>query len=178
MSTDSIVATQVFIEATALFCCLVGYCTKDLRLRAAKCGRMEAMRGTLRTLRLAQWAMLGSILLYAVVGEVLGSRARGADPALSYVFTTMGVAIVGVIFVVRRTLVLRSAETLATHPDDSLTLNHWKSGYIATYALCEALAVFGLVLRFLGNRFEQSLPFYIGGFVLLFFFGPRDPEAA
>ena len=122
-----------------------------------------------------QWTMLGSILLYAVVGEVLSSRTRGVDPSLSYVFTTVGVAIVGVIFVVRRTLVLRSAETLATHPDDSLTLNHWKSGYIATYALCEALALFGLVLRFRGCDFRQSLPFYAGGFVLLFFFGPRDP---
>ncbi len=135
------------------------------------------MRGTIRTLRVVQWAMLGSILLYAVVGEVLGRGARAVDPSLSYFFTTVGVAIVGVIFVVRRTLVLRSAENLASHPDDSLTLNHWKSGYIATYALCEALALFGLILRFMGCRFQQSLPFYIGGFVLLFFFGPHEPVA-
>jgi hypothetical protein len=119
--------------------------------------------------------MLGSILLYAVAGELLGSSVRAANASLSYVFTTAGVSIVGVIFVVRRTLVLRSAESLASHPDDSLTLNHWKSGYIATYALCEALALFGLVLRFTGCSFQQSLPFYIGGFVLLFFFGPRQP---
>jgi hypothetical protein len=136
------------------------------------------MQGTLRTLRTVQWAMLGGILLYAVVGEVLGSGARAANPSLSYVFTTAGVAIVGVIFVVRRTLVLRSAESLASRPDDSLTLNHWKSGYLATYALCEALALFGLVLRFTGCTFQQSLPFYIGGFVLLFFFGPRQPVSA
>src|SRR5579872_1885332 len=103
------------------------------------------MRETLRTLRFLQWAMLGSILLYAVVGEAVNLHTRGADSGLSYVFTTLGVAIVGVIFVVRRTLVLRSAENLLAHPDDSLTLNHWKSGYIATYALCEALALFGLV---------------------------------
>jgi hypothetical protein len=122
--------------------------------------------------------MLGSILLYAVVGEVLGSGARAVDPSLSYVFTTAGVAIVGVIFVVRRTLVLRSAESLASHPDDSLTLSHWRSGYIATYALCEALASFGLILRFMGVNFQQSLPFYIGGFVLLFFFGPQEPASA
>jgi hypothetical protein len=136
------------------------------------------MRGTIRTLRAVQSAMLGSILLYAVVGEVLGSGAMAADPSLSYVFTTAGVAVVGVIFVVRRTLVLRSAESLASHPDDALTLGHWKSGYIATYALCEALALFGLVLRFMGFNFQQSLPFYIGGFVLLFFFGPREPAHA
>jgi len=97
---------------------------------------------------------------------------------LSYVFTTAAVAIVGAIFVVRRTLVLRSAESLVSDPDDPITLNHWKSGYIATYALCEALALFGLILRFTGCNFQQSLPFYLGGFVLLFFFGPQDPVAA
>ena len=135
------------------------------------------MRGTIRTLRAVQWTLLGSILLYAVAGEVLGFRAKPPDPSLSYVFTTAGVAIVGVVFVVRRTLVLRSAENLAAHPEDSLTLNHWKSGYIVTYALCEALALFGLVLRLMGFRFEHSLPFYAGGFVLLFLFGPREPAA-
>jgi hypothetical protein len=136
------------------------------------------MRGTIRTLRVVQWAMLGSILLYAAVGEVLGSGARAADPSLSYFFSTAAVAIVGAIFVVRRTLVLRSAESLASHPDDPISLRHWKSGYFATYALCEALALFGLVLRFMGFNFQQDLPYYIGGFVLLFFFGPREPVTA
>jgi hypothetical protein len=128
--------------------------------------------------RAVQWSMLGSILLYAVGGEVLGSGARAVDPSLSYVFATASVAIVGVIFVVRRTLVLRSAESLAAHPDDALTINHWRNGYIVTYALCEALALFGLILRFTGVNFQQSLPYYIGGFVLLFFFGPREPVSS
>jgi len=136
------------------------------------------MKGTIRVLRLVQWGMLGSILLYAVVGEVAGSSAGVANDALRYPYTTAGVAIVGAIFVVRRTLVLRSAESLASHPDDSLTLNHWKNGYIATYALCEALALFGLVLRFTGSDFQQSVPYYVGGFVLLFFFGPQEPAHA
>jgi hypothetical protein len=133
------------------------------------------MQGTLRTLRAVQWTMLASIVLYALVGEVLGGAKGSAGPALDYIFTTAGVAIVGIILVVRRTLVLRTAENLASHPDDSLTLSHWKSGYIATYTLCEALGLFGLVLRFTGCTFQQSLPFYIGGVVLLTFFAPRQP---
>jgi hypothetical protein len=27
-----------------------------------------------------------------------------------------------------------------------------------------------------GFGFQQSVPFYLGGFVLLFFFGPRQPS--
>lgn len=136
------------------------------------------MRGTIRALRAAQWAMLLSILLCAAGGEVLRRSARPVDPTLNYIFTTAGVAIVGVIFVIRRTLVWRSAKTLASHPDDPITLSHWRSGHIATYALCEGLAIFGLILCFLGANFQQSLPFYLGGFVLLLFFGPRELVAA
>lgn len=135
------------------------------------------MRNVLRTLRAVQWAMLASVILYAAVGEFLGPRATGVDPALSYLFSTLAVGIVGTIFVVRRTLVQRAAASLASHPDDSLSLNHWKSGYIATYALCEALALFGLVLRFRGSQMQQSLLFYIGGFVLLMFFRASEPAA-
>jgi hypothetical protein len=136
------------------------------------------MRGTLKILRAAQWGMSGSIVLYAVMGEVLRLRAKTPDPSLSYVFTTAGVAIVGVIFVVRRTLVLRSAEGLAAHPDDALSLSHWKNGHIVTYILCDVLGLFGLASRFVGDNFQQSLPYYIGGFVLLLFFGPKKPLAS
>jgi len=136
-----------------------------------------SMIRALKTLRAVQWAMLASILLYGVVGELAGPRARAVDPALSYLFTTLAVAVVGTIFVVRRTLVLRAAESLATHPDDDLSLSHWRTGYLATYALCEALALFGLVQRFLGCTLEQSLLYYVGGFVLIFFFRPRRPAS-
>jgi hypothetical protein len=90
----------------------------------------------------------------------------------------LAVAVVGVIFVVRRTLVLRSGQSLASHPDDAVTLAHWKNGYVATYALCDALALFGLTLRLMGSTLQQSLLFYIGGFVLLLFFAPREPVVA
>ncbi|HEV3307023.1 MAG TPA: hypothetical protein VGZ91_11335 [Candidatus Sulfotelmatobacter sp.] len=139
---------------------------------------IHAMKSALRTLRVVQWAMLVSIVLYAFLGEVVGSRARAVDPSFSYIFSTAAVAVVGAIFVVRRTLVLRSAESLAAHPDDPITLRHWRSGYFATYGLCEALALFGFALRLLGFNFQQSLLFYAGGFVLLFFFGPKEPVAS
>ena len=137
-----------------------------------------SMTRALKTLRAVQWSMLASILLYVLLGELVGPRARGVDASLSYIFSTLAVGIVGTIFVVRRTLVQRAAASLATHPDDSLSLNHWQTGYIATYSLCEALGLFGLVLRFRGCPLQQSLLFYIGAFVLLFFFSPRQPVSA
>ena len=135
------------------------------------------MTKALKTLRAVQWSMLASILLYGVVGEGLRPAVRAVDPALSYLFTTLAVAIVGAIFVVRRTLVMRAAESLVSQPEDTLSLNHWRTGYLATYALCEALALFGLIQRFLGCALQQSALYYLGGFVLLFFFRARQPAS-
>ena len=134
------------------------------------------MRDAVKLLRTVQRTLLGSVVLSAIVGEVVGPLRASANPTVSYVLTTVGVAVVGMILVVRRTLILRSATTLAGKPEDGLTLHHWKTGYLATYTLCETLALFGLILRFVGFRFQQSVPFYVGGFVLLFFFGPREPS--
>jgi hypothetical protein len=133
------------------------------------------MGEALKLLRIVQLAMMATVVAYAVVGQVADFGPRAMNPALNYGLTTTAVMIVGVIFIVRRTLVMRSAESLADHPQDALALNHWKTGYLATYVLCEVLAVFGLVLRLLGGTFQQSLPFYISGIVLLFFFSPRPP---
>ena len=136
------------------------------------------MPRALKTLRLVQWSMLASIVLYVGLGEVVRPSARGINPTLSYLFTTLGVAIVGIIFVVRRTLVLRLAASLATTPDDLVSLDHWKTGYMATYALCEGLALLGLAQRFLGDSRQKSIPYYVGGFILLAFFRPQQPARA
>jgi hypothetical protein len=135
------------------------------------------MAQALKILRMVQWAMLSSILLFALVAELAKHPMRGIDPGLSYLFTTLGVAMVGVIFVVRRTWVLRAEESLATHPEDGISLNHWRTGYLATYGLCEALALFGVMQRFLGSSLQQSIPYYLGGLVLLFFFRARQPAS-
>jgi len=136
------------------------------------------MTRTLQTLRMVQWSMLASIVLYGIVGEVAGPVPRGVDQTLSYLYATLSVAIVGAIFVVRRTLVFQAAESLAAHPEDKLSLDHWRTGYIATYCLCEALALFGLILRFRGSPAEASVYYYLGGFILLLFFWPRQPARA
>ena len=130
---------------------------------------------TLKLLRAVHLAMLGGIVLYGVVGEVAAPHATAVDLGLSYFFRTLAIAIVGAVFVVRRTLVLRSAQSLAEHPDDTVSLNHWKTGCIVTYSLCEALALLGLVLRILGYNLVQSLPYYGGGFLLLLFFRAKAP---
>ena len=126
--------------------------------------------------------MLMSVLLFVVVGELVGSNPRLSNPALTsatlfYALSMATITIVGVILVVRRTLVLQSAVALAARPSDVATLNRWRAGYVLTYALSEAIAMFGLLLRVIGFSLSQVASFYLAGFILLLFFGPRRPEA-
>ena len=119
--------------------------------------------------------MLVSVLLFVVVGELVGSIPRLSNPTLFYALSLATITIVGVILVVRRTLVLQSAAMLAARPNDAATLGRWRAGYVMTYALSEAIAMFGLLLRLIGFSLSQVASFYIAGFILLLFFGPRRP---
>jgi hypothetical protein len=136
------------------------------------------MDNAIKIVRVIQIAMLVSVGIFVVTGEMVGSIPRFSDPTLFYALSLATITIVGVILVVRRTLVLQSAVTLAARPNDLATLNRWRAGYVMTYALSEAIAMFGLVLRLIGFSLSQVASFYIAGFILLLFFGPRRPVTA
>jgi hypothetical protein len=135
------------------------------------------MESAIKLVRAVQIALLVSVLLYVAVGEKVGSVPKLNNPVVFYVLSLVTITIVGVILVVRRTLVLQSAVTLATRPNDLATLNRWRAGYIMTYALSEAIATFGFALRITGFTLSQVASFYIAGFILLLFFGPRRPAS-
>ena len=136
------------------------------------------MENAIKIVRLIQIAMLLSVGIFVVAGEMVGSIPKLSNPTLFYALSLATITIVGVILVVRRTLVLQSAVTLAVRPNDGATLNRWRAGYVMTYALSEAIAMFGLVLRLIGFSLSQVASFYIAGFILLLFFGPRRPVTA
>ena len=136
------------------------------------------MENAIKIVRVIQIAMLLSVGIFVVAGEMVGSIPKLSNPTLFYALSLATITIVGVILVVRRTLVLQSAVTLATRPNDVATLNRWRAGYVMTYALSEAIAMFGLILRLIGFTLSQVASFYIAGFILLLFFGPRRPVAA
>jgi len=136
------------------------------------------MENAIKIVRLIQIAMLLSVGIFVVTGEMVGSIPKFNNPTLFYALSLATITIVGVILVVRRTLVLQSAATLATRPNDAATLSRWRAGYVMTYALSEAIAMFGLVLRLIGFKLPQVAYFYVAGFILLLFFGPRRPVTA
>ena len=133
------------------------------------------METAVRVVRLVQIAMLVGVVVYVAVGELAG-RAGTSNNALFYTLSLAAVSTLGAAFVVRRTLVLPSEALLGEKPGDRLVQSRWKSGYIFLYALCEAVALYGLVLRMVGFTLIHVWGFYLGGVLLLLLFSPRPPQ--
>ena len=133
------------------------------------------MLSATQLVRFVQVAMAASIPLYAAVGE-LAARHHAVDSTPFHVLSFVAFSLVGATIVVRRSLVLPSEAMLHFKANDTLVIDRWKTGYILMYAMCEALALLGLVLRLIGFSLGHVWGFYLGGFVLLLLFTPRAPQ--
>jgi len=138
---------------------------------------MIPMDTSLRLLRIVWGALLASVAMYVLVGEQVGRHHPTVDLMVFRMIAVVAIVTVGLIFGVRRVIVLRALQTLADRPDDAAAGMRWRGGYIITFALCEAIALYGFVLRILGFTLNQVAPFYIGGVLLLLYFGPRRPAS-
>jgi hypothetical protein len=131
-----------------------------------------------RLVRQVQIAMLVCIALYAVAGERLaGKLAHDPANALFHALSFISISIVGATVVIRRTLVLPSEGLLKERSDDSVAVARWRTGYLFSYALCELLGMFGLILRMSGFTLGNVWGFYLGGVVLLLLYSPHTPRA-
>jgi F0F1-type ATP synthase membrane subunit c/vacuolar-type H+-ATPase subunit K len=135
---------------------------------------MEPQRKLLQTVRIA---LLVSIALYVFIGERIGRNTQSTpDRNVYFAITLFAITTVGMTFAVWRLFVLRSEVILADQPEDTAALKRWRTGYIITYTLCETVALFGFVLRFMGFTLSEVAPFYVVGFALMLLFSPRRPR--
>ena len=134
---------------------------------------MEKLRQGLQIMRIA---MLIGIALYVYIILHVPSEAK-PDPFLFWIMVVLAISMVGGLFVVRRVLVSPAVEVLRTQPDDARARHRWWNGNMITYAFCEAIALYGVVLHFLGSSGKDVAPFFIAGAGLLLVFPPRIPES-
>jgi hypothetical protein len=135
------------------------------------------MESSLKTLQILRMAMLASIVIYAVVAERFAPPSHPVESVFLPAITILAFCTAASIFPLRRMTIGRSEQILATKPDDAAALGRWRTGHIATFALCEAIALYGVVLRFVGVTAHRTYPFYATGFILTLFFAPRRPSS-
>jgi hypothetical protein len=66
---------------------------------------------------------------------------------------------------------------LRRQPQDPLALGRWRAGNLASLALCEAVALYGFVLRMLGGTFLGVTPYYAVAILLMLAWTPRLHES-
>jgi hypothetical protein len=118
--------------------------------------------------------MLVSISIYALLIKQFPSSSH-ANPVVYYVIVLVAVWIVVGLQRFRRRLVKRSEGVLATSPEDPVAQRQWRTGYLLTYAFSEAIALYGVLLHFLGFRMAQVAPFLVAGAILILFYSPHRP---
>ena len=129
----------------------------------------------MRTVRLA---VLASIFLYAAIAEFAHPAPGPRTWAYFYVATGLALWATEGIFYFRRRKLRASEEVLSTKSEDVAALRNWRTAYVVIYALCDSVALWGVVLRFMRFGLLQVLPFYAAGFFLMLYFAPRRPSNA
>ena len=136
------------------------------------------MESSLKLTRIVRLALLISVVSLAGLVEWIQPAAQDRPRAYFYVIVGMAIWTFEGAFFLRRKVLVPAEKMLSTRPDDEAALRRWRAGYIAIYAVCENVAMWGVVLRFLGFSLLPAIPFYLAGFLLLLYFAPRPPTNA
>jgi hypothetical protein len=136
------------------------------------------MDRSLKLLRTVRLFLLVTIVLYAAIAERFGPTPKAQAPLVFYAITAVAISLIATMFAIRRGRLAKLEKILSSHQEDTAALNPWRATYLLIFVACEAIALYGLVLRFLGFTFMQVTPFYIAGFVLMLYFAPRRPSNA
>jgi hypothetical protein len=135
---------------------------------------MESAR---RGLQIVRFAMLISIALYFGMVRMIPSHAS-PNPLIFRVIALFAFANLGALVWLRKLLVAIPFEVLRSRPEDAAALGKWKSGQVITWALGESIALYGLILHFLGFSMGQEIPIFLAGALLILIFPPSLPERA
>ena len=98
------------------------------------------MESAVRLVRQVQIALLVTIALYVVAGEMVArAPVRYPSNTLFHALSLISISLVGATVVVRRTLILPSEIRLKERLDDSVaddtvSMSRWRNGYLFLYA--------------------------------------------
>lgn len=129
---------------------------------------MEAARKTIQIMR---FVFAGTVVIYLFVIFRMPSSAT-PNPIIHRALTVLCVTLAIVIFALRKILLLPAEDTLQRNPQDAKALARWRVGHIVIYAISLSIALYGLMLHFMGFSMPAVVPFFLAGFALILFFEP------
>jgi F0F1-type ATP synthase membrane subunit c/vacuolar-type H+-ATPase subunit K len=133
------------------------------------------MEKSLQLLGIIRLALVASIIIYAFVAGMVGASEPRVPDVLLYALSFAALTTLATAMFLRQALVGKAEEVLRVNSEDVVALTRWRSGNIVFLALCEAVGIFGFVLRFLGFPMRVVGIFFAASIAMMFLFGPRRP---
>jgi len=120
--------------------------------------------------------MLLATGVYALLCLKIPVRSAAPEPLLFRVIAMLAVGEVLLLFFFRRKLAVEVSAFPNAGEVTEPALVRWRTGYIITWAISTSIALYGVVLRFVGFEFRQVSMFFLAGAALMLFLGPRRPQ--
>jgi len=132
--------------------------------------------GTLLSLRFIYASLALAIVLYVLVMKLTPPKtAVPINPLIPLVLGFVAATNLGAGQTIRSRKIPPAFDTLRAKPDDLASLTQWRTGAMISACLAESVALFGVVVYFLGGRVIQVAPFLVGGLAALIFWWPKRP---
>jgi len=129
---------------------------------------------TLQIMRVMHAALLLAAAAYVVLPIAFTS---GTMPQPGFMvpaaFALTALSTLGVAAFFRDRMIQPASEALRVNPDDVSAAARWRQGVLLSLVCCESVALFGLVLRFIGASRNISAVFYTVGIFFLLAWRPR-----
>ena len=137
----------------------------------------DSMESARKITQLVRAAMLSAIVLYGVILKMLPAHPESPpNPVIFNAIAVLAFVEIVVMLILRRIFVARASEVLRSQPEDTAALIRWRKGHLITYAFAEAIALYGIVLHFLGFPNVQASLYLLVGFFLILMSPPNRPS--
>ena len=123
------------------------------------------------------WAVfLVSAFAFLLLPEWLKPSPRPINTAVLIALAGSTITMLLLLVIFRKFMVGKSEQVLRANATDQAAAQRWLNGQVITMALLEAIALYGLVLRFLGAGRLEAMLFGILGLALMIVFRPKQIE--
>ncbi len=134
---------------------------------------MDKMSAAVQRVRIIHAVFVFATLLYIYMPFLLHLEEHAISSIIPLAFGFVSAGNIALALYFRARKITPAEEILGTKPDDEAALGLWQSGVVISLVLCEAVVLFGFVLKVLGASWNVSGIFYAVGLLLMLAWTPR-----
>jgi len=134
------------------------------------------MNPAIRVVRILQFAMIFSVLLFYLVLHLIHPAPQNVDSTVQLAIVCCAIASAMAGFIMQRA-VQNAPDRPNASGQTSTARGRWLSGHVVRFATGESVALFGFVLGIMGSTSNVVIALFAGSLLLLVFWQPGEVPA-